>query len=87
MIKARLHFIFFREDEISDLYTKWIEFDDAFTFKGIDSILGQEYRYLLFDTTMKMGLSEDHAEDLITQIYEGKGEIRIEIAPIDFRIG
>lgn len=86
MIEARLHFIFF-EDEINDLYTKWIEFDDTLNLKQIDSILGQEYRYLLFDITMKMGLSEDHAEDLITQIYEGKGEIRIEIAPIDFRIG
>ena len=86
MIEARLHFIFF-EDEINDLYTEWIEFDDSLNFKEIDSILCQDYRYLLFNITMKMGLSEDYAEDLITQIYEEKGRISIEIAPIDFRIG
>lgn len=81
MINVRLHFIFF-QDEISDLYTRWIEFDSSISFEEISAILEQEYRHLLFDTIIDMGLKKDYVENLITQIDKEKGRIDIEFCPI-----
>lgn len=82
MINVRLHFIFF---EINDLYTRWIEFDSSANFEEISAILEQEYRHLLFDTIIDMGLSKDYAENLITQIDKERGRIDIEICPITLK--
>lgn len=84
MIDVRLHFIFF-ENEINDLYTQWIEFDSSINFEEISVILEQEYRHLLFDTIIDMGLSKDCAENLITQIDKERGRIDIEICPITLK--
>lgn len=83
MIDVRLHFIFF-ENEINDLYTQWIEFDSSTNFEEISAILEQEYHHLLFDTTKTMGLRK-YAENLITQIDEEKGIVKIEICPITLK--
>lgn len=84
MIDVRLHFIFF-ENEIDELYTQWIEFDSSTNFEEISAILKQEYRRLLFDTMIAMGLRKDWAENLITQIDKGKGRVNIEICPITLK--
>lgn len=85
MIEVRLHFIFF-EDKIGDLYTKWVQVDEL-SFERIDYIVGSDYRYLLAEITAALGLDESYMEDLISQIYEGKGRVTIEIAPIEYSIG
>ena len=84
MIDVRLHFIFF-ENEISDLYTQWIEFDSSTNFKEISAILKRTYRPLLHETVITMKLNKDWAENLITQINEGKGKVNIEIRPITLK--
>lgn len=86
MIEARLHFIFF-EDKIGELYTKWVQVDDALSFERIDEFVGSDYRYFLAEATAVLGLDESYMEDLISQIYEGKGRVTIEIAPIEYSIG
>lgn len=85
MIEARLHFIFFK-DKIGDLYTKWVQVDEL-SFEKIDDIIGSDYRYFLAEATAALGLNESYMEDLISQIYEGKGRVTIEIAPIEYSIG
>ena len=85
MINARLQFIFF-EDEINDIHTQWIEFDASMSVEEINTIFSQEWRHLLFDAIIAIGLNENHAKNLIDQICKRKGKVKIEIAPIDFKV-